>query len=70
MKLFLGQILHVYVCNCVLGISFVGEDLVMSSSIDQRLNVWKFARDQDVELVCAHTHDVADASSLLVYANK
>lgn len=56
-------------CNYV-GISFVGEDLVMSSSIDQRLNVWKFAGSKEVELVSSSTHDVADASSLLTYSNR
>lgn len=41
----------------------------MSSSIDQRLNVWKFA-GSEVELVSSCTHDVADASSLQTYCNR
>lgn len=50
-----------------LGGCFIGEGLAMTTSIDQRLNIWKFAREEGLKLVSSHTHNIADPTSLAAY---
>ena len=53
---------------CCLGVCFAGEGVVMTTSTDQRLNVWKVSGEGGgIELLSSHAHDVADPSSLAVY---
>lgn len=67
----------------LVGVSFLGRGLVVTSSIDQRLTVWRVGQSGSAdrgeedsssslqsctpELVHSQTHDVADASSLTLY---
>lgn len=48
----------------------MGKDLVMTTSSDQRLNVWRVSLESGMELVSSHVHDVADPSSLTAYNTK
>lgn len=68
-------------CGVCVGVSFLDEGLLVTSSIDQRLSVWKLSLTEDKEneedeevggcaelqLVDSITHDVADVSSLTLY---
>ena len=42
----------------------------MSTSMDQRLNVWRVSRDDGITMVSSHTHDVADPSSMATYSTR
>ena len=51
----------------LLGACFTADGLVMTTSLDQRLNIWKLAREEGIQLVSSQTHDVADCVSLAAY---
>ncbi len=51
------------------GVCFIGDGLVASTSIDQRLNIWKASMESGIQLLSSHTHDVADPSSLVAYSH-
>ena len=53
------------------GVCFVTSELLISTSIDQRLNMWRVdAEEKTLKLVHSRTHDVADSSSLLVHSSR
>lgn len=74
-----GKLMSRHSCNIAVltgplaaftGVCFAGKDLVMTTSIDQRLNVWKVNEEGGIELSSSHTHDVADPSSLATYSTR
>ena len=53
-----------------IGVCFISLDLVMTTSIDQRLNTWRISREAGIWLVSSVTHDVADTTSLAAYKTR
>ena len=56
-------------CACT-GVGFIGESEVVSTAIDQRLNVWQVHEEDGIQLLASTTHDVADPTSLGVFNTK
>lgn len=54
-----------------LGVKLLAQNLVVTTSTDQRLKLWKLVFDKakpvSVESVWSVIHDIADAASLVAY---
>ena len=57
-------------CCIAVGVRFLCHDMLVTTSVDQRLAVWKIVRDStgfSVRMASCFTHSVADVSSLGLY---
>ena len=54
-----------------LGVQFLEDNLLVTTSVDQRLNVWRYDPVKStVRLTSSLTHDVADAADLKALRNR
>ena len=53
------------------GVSFLSDSVVVTTSIDQRLSIWRISTATEctarIDFMYSHTHDIADVSSLKLY---
>ena len=60
-----------YFCACNVGVLFLNESLLVTTSIDQRLNMWSYdSGTPTLKLTSSVTHDVADVASMKVLRNR
>lgn len=53
------------------GVQFLNGDALVTTSVDQRLNVWSYdPQAATLKLTSSFAHDVADATSLQVLSNR
>ena len=55
------------------GVKFLRPDTLVTTSVDQRINVWQLvgsSSKKPLRLVSSHFHDVADTAALQLYHTK
>ena len=55
------------------GVKFLHPDTLVTTSVDQRINVWQLvgsSSEKPLRLVSSHFHDVADTAALQLYHSK
>ena len=56
-----------YILVYYIGVKFLKSNLLVTTSIDQRLNLWSYdPMEATIKLASSFTHDVADVASLQV----